>query len=129
MLNHQTPVRESSSSRRGFLSAAGKAGAAASAFMIIKPELARGGTEICRLDPRDGSCEPLLRNEPGVWDFRASESPDGRLITFCRAKTGEAPALWVMNADGGEARQLTGGWEDRGADHPRWLATNTSPDS
>ena len=94
----------------------------------FKPELARGGTEICRLDPRDGSCEPLLRNEPGVWDFRASESPDGRLITFCRAKTGEAPSLWVMNADGGEARRLTGGWEDRGADHPRWLAKQTLPD-
>ncbi len=95
----------------------------------FKPELAHGGTEICRLDPRDGSCEPLLRNEPGVWDFRATESPDGRWIAFCRAKTGEAPALWVMNSDGGEARRLTRGWEDRGADHPRWLANNTSSDS
>jgi Tol biopolymer transport system component len=86
------------------------------------PELARGGTEICRLDPRDGSIESLTRNEPGVWDFRATESPDGRWIAFCRAATGEAPALWVMESDGGNPRQITQGWENRGTDHPRWLA-------
>ncbi len=87
-----------------------------------KPELSRGGTEICRLDPRDGSCEPLTRNEPGVWDFRAIESPDGRWVAFCRAAVGEAPALWVMESDGSNPRQLTRGLQDRGADHPRWLA-------
>ena len=87
-----------------------------------KPELARGGTEICRLDPGDGSCEPLTRNEPGVWNFRAIESPDGRWIAFCRAATGEVPALWVMNSDGSQPRQLTRGWQDKGADHPQWLA-------
>ena len=87
-----------------------------------EPELARGGTEICRLDPRDESCETLSRNEPGVWDFRAVESPDGKHIAFCRAATGEAPALWVMDSDGGNPRELTRGWEDRGADHPQWLS-------
>lgn len=86
-----------------------------------KPESARGGTEICRLDPRDGSTESLTRNEPGVWDFRAIESPDGRWIAFCRAAVGEAPALWVMESDGSNPRRLTRGWEDRGADHPQWL--------
>ena len=65
-----------------------------------KPEQSRGGTEICRLDPRDGSCLPLTRNESGVWDFRAIESPDGRWIAFCRAAVGESPALWVMESDG-----------------------------
>jgi TolB protein len=87
-----------------------------------KPELARGGTEICRLDQRDGSIVPLTRNEPGVWDFRAIESPDGRWIAFCRAATGEAPALWVMESDGSNPRLLTRGLRDRGADHPRWLS-------
>ena len=86
-----------------------------------KPELARGGTDICRLDPRDGSTELLTRNAPGVWDFRAVESPDGRWIAFCRAAVGEAPALWVMESGGSNPRQLTRGWEDRGADHPQWL--------
>jgi TolB protein len=87
-----------------------------------KPELARGGTEICRLDPHDGTCELLTRNEPGIWDFRAIESPDGRWIAFCRAATGEAPALWVMQSDGSNPRQLTRGRQDRGADHPAWLS-------
>ena len=44
----------------------------------FKPELARGGTEICRLDPRDGSVTALTHSDPPVWDFRASESPDGK---------------------------------------------------
>jgi TolB protein len=87
-----------------------------------KPEQARGGTEIWRFDPRNGSSQPLTRNEPGVWDFRASESPDGRWIAFCRATVGEAPSLWVMESDGKNPRELTRGWQDRGADHPQWLA-------
>jgi TolB protein len=86
-----------------------------------KPELARGGTEICLLDPNDGAIKPLTHNEPGTWDFRAIESPDGKWIAFCRAAVGEAPALWVMKSDGSEPRQLTRGWNDLGADHPRWL--------
>jgi TolB protein len=87
-----------------------------------KPELARGGTEICRLDPRDGSIQPLTQNERATWDFRAVESPDGQWIAFCRAAVGKAPALWVMKSNGSGARQLTCGWNDLGADHPRWLA-------
>jgi TolB protein len=90
----------------------------------FKPQLARGGTEIWQIDPRDGASKPLTRNEPGVWDFRGSPSPDGKWIAFCRAATGEAPALWVMKSDGSEARELTRGWEGRGADHPRWLVNS-----
>lgn len=91
-----------------------------------KPELARGGTEIWRLDPRDGSNVALTRNEPGVWDFRAAASPDGQWIAFCRAATGEAPALWIMKSDGGDARLVTRGWQDRGVDHPKWLVVKES---
>jgi TolB protein len=88
----------------------------------FKPELARGGTEICRIDPRRGAAvEVLSHSDPPVWDFRASQSPDGSRIVFCRAATGEAPAIWVMNADGTGAQQITRGIDDRGADHPRWL--------
>ena len=87
-----------------------------------KPDLARGGTEICRLDPNGGALESLTVNEPGVWDFRARESPDGEWIAFCRAATGESPALWAMRSDGSEARKLTRGWQDLGVDHPRWLS-------
>jgi TolB protein len=86
-----------------------------------KPEQSRGGVEICRLNPPNGSVVRLTQNEVAVWDFRASESPDGRWVVFCRAKKGESPALWVMNTDGRDPRLLTRGYEDQGADHPRWL--------
>ncbi|MCP5520477.1 MAG: PD40 domain-containing protein [Verrucomicrobiales bacterium] len=87
----------------------------------FKPELARGGTEICRLNPNDGSMARLTQSDPPVWDFRAGESPTGRQIVFCRARTGDAPALYVMGADGRSPRLLTRGWDGQGADHPRWL--------
>jgi TolB protein len=87
----------------------------------FKPELARGGTEICRLDPKTGTITPLTQSQPPVWEFRASESPDGRHIVFCRAQTGGSPAIWVMEANGDRQRLLTRGLDDRGADHPRWL--------
>jgi Tol biopolymer transport system component len=87
----------------------------------FKPELARGGSEICRLDPQGGAITPLTRSDPPTWDFRASESPDGSTIVFCRAATGEPPAIWVMDSRGGGERRLTAGRGGLGADHPRWL--------
>ena len=87
----------------------------------FQPQQARGGSEICRLDPRDASVTALTHCDPPLWDFRASESPDGQQIAFCRAATGETPAVWVMDSDGKNARRLTAGLEDSGADHPRWL--------
>jgi len=87
----------------------------------FKPELARGGAEICRLNPRDGSMTRITKSEPPVWDFRASESTDGRRIIFCRAETGGSPAIWVMDSDGRNPRKLTAGLDNKGADHPRWL--------
>jgi TolB protein len=86
-----------------------------------KPEQARGRTEVCRLNPIDGSATRLTRSDPPQWDFRASESPDGKLVAFCRCKTGEPPALWTMNALGGDERMLTQGLNGDGADQPRWL--------
>jgi Tol biopolymer transport system component len=86
-----------------------------------KPGLARGGTEICRLDPRSGAVTRLTQQDPPVWDFRAAESPDGRHIVFCRAAPGDVPTIWAMAADGGNPRPLTKGLNDLGADYPRWL--------
>jgi len=86
-----------------------------------KPDLARGGTEICRLDPRDNSVARLTHSDPPVWDFRMSESSDGRWIVFCRAATGDVPAVWVMDTEGRNPRRITKGRDDHGADHPRWL--------
>jgi TolB protein len=92
----------------------------------FKPELARGGTEVWRLDPRTGGAVRLTRSEPQAWDFRPGESPDARHIVFCRAATGGSPALWMLDAGGGEPRELTRGLDGRGADHPRWLPLSSA---
>jgi len=86
-----------------------------------KPKLARGGTEIWHLDPTNGRATPLTHSDPPVWDFRATESPDGRQIAFCRAATGGPSAIYVMDADGANPSLVTRGLDNKGADHPRWL--------
>ncbi|MEX2114999.1 MAG: hypothetical protein WD845_17530 [Pirellulales bacterium] len=86
-----------------------------------QPEHARGGTEICRLDPRTGQLEVLTPSDSPVWDFRASESADGKHLVFCRAATGRAPAIWIADAHGKNPQSITQGQDDQGADHPRWL--------
>lgn len=86
-----------------------------------KPELARGGTQIWELDPATGTLTRLTDSNPGTWDFRVTPSPDGSSIAFCRAATGQPPALWVMDADGKNPRRITQGVEGRGVDHPRWV--------
>jgi Tol biopolymer transport system component len=86
-----------------------------------QPELARGGSQICRMNPKDGTITELTAVSDQVWDFRASQSTDGKQIVFCRAATGEAPAIWVMDNDGKNGRMITRGIDDLGADHPRWI--------
>jgi TolB protein len=86
-----------------------------------KPEEARGGAEICLLNPKDGSVARLTHSDPPQWDFRATCSPDGERILFCRARTGEVPTIWVMDADGKNQRLLVRSLDDDGVDHPRWL--------
>jgi TolB protein len=93
----------------------------------FRPEQARGGTQICRLDPASGSCTVLTAPGPSVWDFRAVAALDGTRIAFCRADTGGVPALWMMAADGGDQRLLTRGLADAGVDHPRWLQPDAQP--
>ena len=88
----------------------------------FKPQEARGGVGICRLDPNTGAMETVTEAIPGRWDFRASESSTGRQMAFCRAATGESPALWVQEtARNAKPTLLSRGYEDKGADHPRWL--------
>ena len=87
----------------------------------FKPELARGGAQICLLNPANGIVKALTQAEAQVWDFRAAESPYGNLIHFCRAPTGSPPSIYVMDADGENVRRIATGLEGQGADHPRWL--------
>ena len=87
----------------------------------FKPAEAVGGTEIVALDPQSGNAVALTHSNPSVWDFRSSVSGDGKQIVFCRAATGETPAIWLMDADSGNQRLITRGINDLGADHPRWM--------
>lgn len=87
----------------------------------FKPESAKGGTRIARLDPRTGTMADLTPGGEGVWECRPTASAEGSRIVFCRALTGGQPELWVMRGDGRGERQLTAGYEGRGADHPRWM--------
>jgi TolB protein len=87
----------------------------------FKPQLARGGTEICRLDPASGKVDRLTQCMPPAWDFRASQSPDGQYLVFLRALTGAMPSLWIAQSDGSAPHLLSDGVGGRGADHPRWI--------
>ena len=86
-----------------------------------KPESARGGTEICRLDPKTGALTQLTHSDPPQWNHHNATSRDGRKIIFCRSGIGESPAIWVMNSDGQRPALLTRGMDNRGAVGPAWL--------
>jgi TolB protein len=87
----------------------------------FKPDQARGGTAIARIDPQTGSIVFLTPRAEGVWDFRCTESPDGHRIAFCRAETGGVPRLWMMDRKGRHSREIHAGIGPGGLDHPRWL--------
>jgi Tol biopolymer transport system component len=72
-----------------------------------KLAFARGGNneDIWRLDLRDPSKSgPFAQST--LWDGGAEYSPDGRQIAF-GSNRGGAREIWVMDADGGNARPLT----------------------
>ncbi|MDD9949826.1 MAG: serine/threonine protein kinase [candidate division Zixibacteria bacterium] len=85
------------------------------------PEDARGGTAICLLDPFTGDESEFIPYESMVWNFRSAWSRDGSQFAFCRAEVGSPSAIWLVDADGGNARMLTDGYEHLGADHPVWV--------
>ncbi len=87
----------------------------------FKPDLARGGAQICLLDPKTQAAAALNKPVDGQWDFRTAVSPDGTQILFSRARVGMSPAIWIMDRDGANQRQLTKGREDAGADFARWM--------
>jgi Tol biopolymer transport system component len=84
------------------------------------PEDARGGCQICLLNPYNGEIVEITPYTERNWDFRTAWSNDGDQLVFCRARVGEPPELWIMDADGGNARFLTRGKLGLGADHPGW---------
>ena len=85
------------------------------------PELAKGGTQVCLIDPATGETTPITHDDPPTWNFRLAYSPDGSRLAGVRADVGKMPALWVMDADGGNRRFLTRGRNGAGVDHIRWV--------
>ena len=85
------------------------------------PSWHEGALRFARLDPKTQTIAELTAATEGVWDFRASASPDGKQIVFCRTANGTAPSVWVMDSDGANARMITQGINGLGADHPRWI--------
>jgi TolB protein len=85
-----------------------------------KPAAARRGTRITQIDPKTGEKRALTLFRENNWDFRMSPSATGDSVLFCRAATGENPALWIMDSNGANPRYLNRGANNHGADHPRW---------
>ena len=90
------------------------------------PERARGGTALARIHPGTGAIDWLTPHAEGVWDFRATESPGGHEVAFCRAETGGVPHLRIVDARARESRKIHEGLGPGGLDHPRWLPRKVS---
>lgn len=91
----------------------------------FRPDLARGGAALCLVHVDTGATTELTEITPGVWDFRATPSADGKRMAFCRSRTGEAAELWLLETDTGTSRYLTAGSTHTGVDHPKWIGTRS----
>ena len=80
----------------------------------------KGGTQICLLNPFTADVTELTEPVDGDWHCRLAWSPDGRQLAYVRF-TRKGRELWRMDADGRNARLLTRGLKNQGADHPVWL--------
>ncbi len=89
--------------------------------LLHAPELARGGTQLCALDPDSGDAAEITAAEEGRWDYHASWSAAGDAVAFSRARVTQPPELWIAAADGLSARRLSAGYDRWGAGFGRWL--------
>lgn len=88
-----------------------------------RPERARGGTQLCLLDPRTGAFRELTKPSEGEWNWGGRFTKTGDRLIFHRARVGETAALWIMNADGSGQRMLSHGKNGQGAIFSRWMAS------
>jgi TolB protein len=86
------------------------------------PERARGGTQLSLLDPKTGKFRDLTEPREGEWNWGGRFTKSGEQLLFHRARVGETPAIWIMDANGGRQHLLSRGKEDHGAIFSRWMA-------
>lgn len=84
-------------------------------------DMSRGGSQICLVHVETGKITELTTAEEGRWDYRTAHSPDGKILLFTRVRSGGRRELWAMSPDGTDQRKLTSGYQQMGADFPRWL--------
>jgi dipeptidyl aminopeptidase/acylaminoacyl peptidase len=78
------------------------------AFLLNPPDYAlnRPYTHLNLVDAASGAQRPLTFERPDVSDPRWA--PDGRSLAFLASEPGaDAPQLWVLSMEGGDARRLT----------------------
>jgi Tol biopolymer transport system component len=88
---------------------------------IFSPESARGGSQVCLLEPFTGEVIEITGYEEHRWDFRPACSQDGKHIVFTRARLGQPSELWVSDVNGRNQRFLSTGLDGYGADVGRWI--------
>ena len=85
-----------------------------------RPKEARGGTDICLIDPETGLITTITHGRPLIWNWRTEWSHDSTQISFSRAAVGHPSEVWTMGSDGGDERFLTRGLDELGADFARF---------
>ena len=83
--------------------------------LVYQPDLARGGAQLCWLNPFSAEIIELTPAVEGVWEHHPSYTHDGSAIVFARAMVGQDSELWIMDRDGRNPRLLTRGLNGRGA--------------
>jgi TolB protein len=85
------------------------------------PEEARGGTEICTIDPKTMEVAALTLDDPPIWNWRTEWSPDSKQMLISRASVGNPSEVWLMDVRDGSMQFITRGYRSMGADFARFV--------
>ena len=77
-----------------------------------------GNSEVYRVRPDGTGPENLTRNPSN--DGEPAYSPDGRLVAFTSDRDGEGPRLYLMGADGSDARTVADSLPEKEQHDPTW---------
>jgi Tol biopolymer transport system component len=88
---------------------------------IYSPGSAKGGAQLCLLDPIRDTATEVTPFQELRWDFRSAWHPEGKRIAHSRAVVTRPTEIWSVSPGGTAPRMLTRGFEEQGADFPKWL--------